>query len=116
MSTATVSKKYADILAPLGDIQQAVDEALRHYAVERVGQRIAELRRQTRPWEEKYDCTYEVFYARVTGDEEYVANLRQKYPTWERDFQQWEFYVEEMREFAGRLEIEYETKGKEVLP
>ena len=83
MSTATVSKKYADILAPLGDVQQAVDEALRHYAVERVGRRIAELRRQTRPREEKYDCTYEVFYARVTGDEEYVANLRQKYPTWE---------------------------------
>ena len=101
MSTVTVSKKYTDILAPLGDVQQAVDEALRHYAVERIGQRIAELRRQTRPWEEKYDCTYEVFYARVTGDEGYVANLRQSHPTWERDFQQWEFYVEEMRELGS---------------
>jgi hypothetical protein len=104
MSTVTVSEKYADILAPLGDVQQAVDEALRHYVVVRIGQRIAELRRQIHPWEEEYDCTYEVFYVRVTGDEEYVANLRQSHPTWERDFQQWEFYVEEMREWISRLE------------
>jgi hypothetical protein len=104
MSMVMVSKKYADILAPLGDVEQTVDEALRRYTVERIGQRIAELRRQIRPWEEKYGCTYEVFYARVTGDEEYVAHLRQGHPTWERDFQQWEFYVEEMREWIARLE------------
>lgn len=104
MSTVTVSKKYAHILPPLGDVQQAADEAFGHYAVERIGQRIAELRRQTRPWEEKYKCTYEVFYARITADEEYLANLRQSHPSWERDFQQWEFYVEEMREWIARLE------------
>jgi len=104
MPTVTVSKKYTDILAPLGDVQQAVDEALRHYTVDKIGQRIAELQREVRHWEEIYNCPYEVFYARVTADEDYVAGLRAEHPTWERDFQQWEFYTEELREWIAHLE------------
>src|SRR5712692_5712030 len=49
-------------IAPLGDVQQVVDEAVRRYAVEKLGERIAELRRAMRPFEERYGCTYEVFY------------------------------------------------------
>jgi len=35
MATVTVSDEYTDIFAPLGDVQQAVDEALKRYAVVR---------------------------------------------------------------------------------
>jgi hypothetical protein len=99
-----INSKYADILAPLGDAQQAVDEAVRRYAVEKIGERIAELRHATRSFEERYGCTYEVFYAHITTDEDFVAGLREANSTWERDFHEWEFYVEELREWLDRLE------------
>ncbi|MGQ9627503.1 MAG: hypothetical protein ACUVV0_11435 [Anaerolineae bacterium] len=104
MSKVVVSDKYADVLAALGDTQRAVEEALRRYTIEKIGERIADLRRQIQCWEEKYGCPYEVFYSRIASDEEFVNLLRQKYVTWEKDFQQWEFYVEEMREWISRLE------------
>jgi hypothetical protein len=104
MATVTVSDEYTDIFAPLGDVQQAVDEALKRYAMEKISEHIADLRRKIRAWEEEYGCSYETFYARVTADEDYVGRLRQISPTWERDFQQWEFYVEELREWIARLE------------
>lgn len=99
-----INSRYADILAPLGDVQQAVDEAVRRYALEKASQRIAELRHAICPFEEQFGCPYEAFYARVTTDEEYVTHLRETSPTWERDFHEWEFYVEELREWLNRLE------------
>jgi hypothetical protein len=33
MTTVAINAKYADILAPLGDVPQVVDEAVRRYAV-----------------------------------------------------------------------------------
>jgi hypothetical protein len=66
MTTVAINAKYADILAPLDDVQQVVDEAVRRYAVEKPGERIAEVRRVLRPFEERYGCPYEVFYARMT--------------------------------------------------
>ena len=104
MTTVAINSKFVDILAPLGDVQQVVDEAVRRYAVEKLGERLAELRRAMRPFEERYGCPYEVFYARVTTDEDFVAGLREANPTWERDFHTWEFYVEELREWLNRLE------------
>lgn len=104
MTTVVINSKYADILAPLGDVQQVVDEAVRRYAVEKLGERIAELRRTLRPFEEHYGCTYEVFYARLTTDEAFVTGLREGNPTWERDLHTWEFYAEELREWLNRLE------------
>ena len=104
MTTVVINSKYADILAPLGDVQQVVDEAVRRYAVEKLGERIAEVRRALRPFEEQYGCPYEVFYARVTSDEAFVTGLREGNPTWERDLHTWEFYAEELREWLNRLE------------
>ena len=85
MTTLAINAKYADILAPLGDVQQVVDEAVRRYAVEKLGERIAEVRRALRPFEERYGCPYEVFSARVTTDEDFAAGLREGNPTWECD-------------------------------
>jgi hypothetical protein len=104
VATILLNSKYADILAPLGDVQQAVDEALHRYAVEKIGERIGELRHAIRSFEQQYGCSYEAFYARITSDDKVVASLREAHSTWERDFHQWEFYVEELREWLNRLE------------
>lgn len=104
MATILLNSKYADILAPLGDVQQAVDEALHRYAVEKIGERIGELRHAIRLFEQRYGYSYEAFYAHVAADENFVAGLRAINSTWERDFHQWEFYVEELREWLNRLE------------
>lgn len=99
-----INSKYTDILTPLGDVQQAVDEAVRRYAVEKVGERIAELHHMIRNFEDKYNSTYESFFAHIATDEDFVAGLREVNSTWERDFHEWEFYVEELREWLNRLE------------
>ena len=96
--------RYADILAELGDVDREVNEAVRRYAWERVGERIAKIQRAIREFEAEYGMPYEKFYAQITTDEEFVERLRKEHPTWERDFHTWEFYVEELREWLNRLE------------
>ncbi len=96
--------KYTDILAELGDVDNEVNEAVRRYAWERAGERIVNLQRKIRAFEKQYGMPYELFYARITTDEEFVSRLRAEHPLWERDFHEWEFYVEELREWLNRLE------------
>lgn len=40
----------------------------------------------------------------VTTDEEFVETLRSAHPLWERDFNTWEFLIEEQSAWLGRLE------------
>ena len=80
------------------------NEAVRRYAWEKVGERLAEIQRHIHKFEEKYGMPYEVFYARITTDEAFVSQLRASHPMWERDFHEWEFYIEELRAWLSRLE------------
>ena len=68
----------------------------RRYATERIGLRIAQLHSEISQLQAIYGLPYEQFYARVTTDEAYVQALRSKHPLWERDFNTWEFLVEEI--------------------
>lgn len=101
VDVVTVSPRYTEILAPLGNVQRAVDEAVRRYTIEEVSDLLAQLRREIRRYEEQFGCRYEVFYTRITTDEAFVTGLREQHSTWERDFHQWEFYAEELREWLA---------------
>jgi len=104
VSALTLDSKYVDILSSLGDLKVNLEEAVRRYGVEQIGERIARLQREISGFQTQYSMPYEIFYARVTTDEEFVRGLRRNHPTWERDFQTWGYYVEEMSEWLGRLE------------
>jgi hypothetical protein len=104
MTALVLDSKYVDVLGALGNLEETLEEAVRRYAIEQIGERIGKLQREILTFQAKYGLPYEVFYARVTTDDEFVRSLRDAHPTWERDFNTWEYYIEELSEWLGRLE------------
>lgn len=104
MTAIALDTKYVNVLESLGNVEDGLAEAVRRYAIERVGEKIARLHREISQMQEVYGIPYEMFYARVTTDDAYVATLRDAHPMWERDFNTWEFLVEEQSKWLGRLE------------
>jgi hypothetical protein len=104
MTTLTLDTKYINILEALGNLNETLEEAVRRYSIERIGEQIGQLQREILVFQNKYGLPYEQFYARITTDSEFVENLRHTYPTWERDFNAWEYYIEELSEWLGHLE------------
>jgi hypothetical protein len=104
MTTLTLDPKYVDILQALGSLEESLEEAVRRYAIERIGERIGSLQHEILIFQTKYGISYEQFSDRITTDIEFVEELRKKYPTWERDFNAWEYYVKELSEWLGHLE------------
>ena len=103
-ATLTVESQYLNVLKALGNIEETVQEAIRTYAVERIGERIGTLHHEILTFQARYGLPYEQFYVRITTDEEFVTSLRQSHSTWERDFNAWQYYVEELHEWLGHLE------------
>ena len=104
MTTLTLNPKYINILQALGSLDETLEEAVRRYAIERIGERIGTLQHEIMVFQTRYGLPYEQFYVRITTDDEFVENLRETHQTWERDFNTWEYYVEELSEWLGRLE------------
>ena len=104
MTAIGLDAKYVNVLESLGNPQDGLAEAVRRYATERVGARIAQLHREISQIQVIYGLPYEQFYARVATDEEFVEALRSRHPLWERDFNTWEFLIEEQSVWLGRLE------------
>jgi hypothetical protein len=104
MAVIALDAKYINVLESLGNAQDGLAEAVRRYATERIGARIAQLHREISQIQVTYGLPYEQFYARVTTDEEFVETLRSAHPLWERDFNTWEFLIEEQSAWLGRLE------------
>jgi hypothetical protein len=103
-TTLMVESQYVDVLRALGDVEETVQEAIRTYAVERIGERIAVLQHEILGFQTQYGLPYEKFYVQITTNEGFVKHLRHTHPTWERDFNAWEYYLEELHEWLGRLE------------
>jgi len=103
MTTLTLESKYVDILRPFGNIEEIVNELVRHYALERVNQRLDQAKQEIATLEAKYGMTYEEFHERVAVDEVYVTSLNRHELMWERDLNTWEFYTEDLAEWLGRL-------------
>lgn len=103
MATVTLDSRYTDVLAALGGLELQLETAVRQYTYKKVSERIIDLQREIAAIQSKYQTPYELFYARVTTDEEFVQMLRQSHPTWERDLNAWEYYTEELSEWLGRL-------------
>jgi len=103
MIAVHIKEAYADALSPL---ESSVEEAVRRMAIERANERIAELQRQVAVWQEKYQCSFELFAYRTATDEEYVAELNNRPTTqqWEADLTAWEFYATELAEWQKRLQ------------
>jgi len=105
MTTLSLAPEYLNVLQTLGNVEEILKDAVRAYAVEQIGQRIGKLQHEISAFRIEYGLSYERFYAGITTDEDFVKQLRQTHPLWERDFNAWQYYVEELQEWLGRLEI-----------
>jgi hypothetical protein len=103
MTTIAVDQKYVDILNVFGDVPKQVEKAIRQYTVEQIQAEIEKCARENAYFEKKYGVTYEEFKERSVLDEDFYNRLRQIEQLWERDSIQWEFYVEGLKEWLGRL-------------
>ncbi len=72
--------------------------------MENIGERIGMLQHEIMKFQTRYGLSYEKFYIAVATDEDFVQNLRKSHTTWERDFNAWEYYIEELNEWLGNLE------------
>jgi len=106
MQEIIIKNAYSEVFRNLGDIQYAVDSALRHYAIEKINEKIAELRLKIGIWEDKYGCTYDIFSYRTATDEEYVRELNRNPSTvmWEGDIIMWEFQSGELSKWYRCLQ------------
>lgn len=104
MTTLSLAPQYINVLKALGSIEENVEEAIRHYIIEKIGERIGRLQHEISIFQNKYQLPFEKFYVNITTNEEYIKKLRKSHPTWERDLNAWEFYVKELGEWLGHLE------------
>ncbi len=106
MGAVRINDAYLEIFRPFGDIQAVIDSALKHYAIEKANEKIAELGRKVRVWEDRYGCTYEVFAYRASTDEEYLQELEKnpKAAMWEGDLIAWEFQAKELAKWYRRFQ------------
>ena len=78
MITVPIKDAYAEVLDPLGP---SVEEVVRQLAINRANERLIDLQRRLAVWQDKYQCSYELFAYRTATDEEYVAELNRQPPT-----------------------------------
>jgi len=100
-----IPDKYQEILQIIGDLQVAVDNAIRRYALDIASEQIEKCEDEIAHFQNKYGCSYETFLEGITnGDNpEFLDNLNHRYPTWEADFNVWETYIEELQRWKNRV-------------
>ncbi len=97
MPKLNLAPKYLNVLTALGSVEVNLEEAVRYYATEKIGERIGKLQHEISVFQRQFGLPFEKFYVSITSDEDFVKKLRTANPTWERDFNAWEFYVKELR-------------------
>ena len=101
----TIPDKYQEILQIIGDLQVAVNNAIRRYALDIASEQIEKCEKEITHFQNKYGCSYETFLEGITNgnNPEFLENLNYRHPTWEADFNVWETYSEELQRWRNRV-------------
>lgn len=105
MQSISIKDEYAEVFSTLGDLQSTIDTALQRHAIEKITQKINELRQQDDGYAAKYGMGYADFSARVSTDIEflnYVERAIEK--TWEVDLANWEFCHRGIEDWMQKLQ------------
>jgi hypothetical protein len=103
MTTLTLEKNYVEMLQVFGSAEQILNDLVYRYLAEQINQQLQQTQSKIAKYEAKYGLTFEKFYFGITNDLEFLQQLRQAHPMWERDFNLWECEVEELTEWHGCL-------------
>ncbi len=102
MTSLTLDPKYVDILQAFGNLEEIVQKAIHHYAIEQINERLEKARQKIAAFEAKYGVSYEQFCDLITTDEAFLEKLEDIDCTWEADLNSWEFYTEDLSVWLGR--------------
>lgn len=61
MTTLTIAPQYLSILKALGSIKEDIEEAIRHYIIEKISERIGRLQHEISIFQNKYELPFEKF-------------------------------------------------------
>jgi hypothetical protein len=104
-TTVRIEDRLFETLESLGDVERAVQTALRRYTVEQIVDKISGLQAEDRRWQEKCGCDYETFVEKMASDKAFHQNVEQRLnPMWEEDLIHWEFCHEGVRDWRSHLE------------
>ena len=105
MEALRIDERYRRVLEGFGDVQEAVQEAVRRFIIDKFSERIEHCRKEIEHFEWKYGCMYEQFVEKIGTDDSpgFIKELDNKQPFWEADFNLWETYVEELEDWRERV-------------
>ena len=105
MTTISINDKYIEVLSAFGDLQEAIDLALRRYTIEQVTSKIAELRHKDAQYQAKYGLDYLAFAQRIAEDETFLKEVETSInKTWEFDLADWEFCYKGIEDWTRTLQ------------
>ncbi|MGG6239940.1 hypothetical protein ACQ4N7_15040 [Nodosilinea sp. AN01ver1] len=105
MQSISIKDEYAEVFSTLGDLQSTIDLALQRHAIEKITQKINELRQQDNGYVAKYGMGYTDFSAKVSTDIEFVNHIEHAIEkTWEIDLAHWEFCHRGIEDWMQKLQ------------
>lgn len=61
MTTLSLTPQYINVLKALGSIEENVEEVIRHYIIEKIGERIGRLQHEISIFQHKFNCLMKNF-------------------------------------------------------
>jgi hypothetical protein len=105
MVTVSIKDEYAEVLTTLGELQEAIDLALKRYTIEQITAKINALRHRDAIYQAKYGRDYPTFAQCAAGDEQFVNHVEAHVEKmWEIDLADWEFCYKGIQDWIQKLQ------------
>lgn len=105
MTTIFIKEEYAEILNSFGNLESAIDLALKRYTIEQITAKIAELKQKNLYYQNKYQCDYLTFSQKIETDETFINYVESNIEKlWEIDLSDWEFSDGGIKDWTEKLQ------------
>ncbi|GBF80805.1 hypothetical protein [Aphanothece sacrum] len=105
MITVSIKDEYAEILSNFGNLESAIDLALKRYTIEQITTKIAGLKQKNLNYQNKYKTDYFTFCQKIQQDETFINYIETKVEKlWEIDLSDWEFSYQGIIDWTVKLQ------------
>jgi hypothetical protein len=105
MTTISIKDEYAEILSNFGNLESAIDLALKRYTIEQITTKIAELKQKNLNYQNKYRTDYLSFCKKIQQDEAFINYIETHLEKlWEIDLSDWEFAYQGILDWTEKLQ------------
>lgn len=105
MVTVSIKNEYAEILSNFSNLEEAMELAIKRYTLEQITTKIAELKRKSAYYQNKYQIDYLTFCQKIERDEEFINAIENNIDKlWEIDLSDWEFCDQGIKDWTNKLQ------------